>query len=540
MKLCKVLALTVALAVFPLLLPVHAAEDFFLPLFYVPEKVVYSNMATNDLPEILSFKPYEIRTAFYLDKLNDAPGVGADGILLKVAPQGNITQEIIDTYWARENINQAFVLQRPEGIFYNFTLFLEQLEKEKIKNNVEASLESHLNYATKRISEIGKYKIAHIDLLQNYDKEMNAAFDDLEKLKTVQNKNYSLWLKRFKETVSAHRVKADSLFFGGGYSKAQEDYLRGLFAQYAKKIAVFTTQGDSSFKVYRFNIPIAGEYHTGPDTKFFNKGENMLKIPVAATPENLIGPGLRINGYLPSVPYKVSFEYRQTGGSGSLTVIEENTATPLIKSLPSTGKEFESVEFFFFSSPGAEKAKFRLLVEENKNLRVERISQPEIILENDSGKKELIPKITFRQINPTKYGIKIEGAVAPYHLVFSENFHKDWKVYLSKDDIVGNDIIAVYFDGEIKETRQKNVFLEKNIFQTWFKKPLAQNTHFGANGFANSWYITPEDVNGAKNYELIVEFWPQRLYYLGFIISSLTLSTCFLIMGLLSLLKRLR
>jgi len=46
------------------------------------------------------------------------------------------------------------------------------------------------------------------------------------------------------------------------------------------------------------------------------------------------------------------------------------------------------------------------------------------------------------------------------------------------------------------------------------------------NGYANSWYITPEDAGGKQDYELIIEFAPQRLFYKGLFISGITLAGC--------------
>ena len=83
--------------------------------------------------------------------------------------------------------------------------------------------------------------------------------------------------------------------------------------------------------------------------------------------------------------------------------------------------------------------------------------------------------------------------------------------------------MASYFDGEIKEGTHRNTFLEKATFETWGKKPIADERHYLVNGYANSWYITPEDAGGKENYELIVEFWPQRLFYVGLGISLITL-----------------
>jgi hypothetical protein len=185
-----------------------------------------------------------------------------------------------------------------------------------------------------------------------------------------------------------------------------------------------------------------------------------------------------------------------------------------------------------------------------KNIEVRRIPEPKVVLRkvteltnNDlMGNGGQIPKIAFVKVNPTKYKVKVEGAKEPYTLIFSENFHKGWRVYkktqsskfnpegeqVSYGARVQNDYgetIADYFGGEIKEGTHRNVFIEPGTFETWGKKSISAD-HLIVNGYANSWYIEPEDVGGAENYELIVEFWPQRLLYIGIFISILTLMTC--------------
>ena len=167
--------------------------------------------------------------------------------------------------------------------------------------------------------------------------------------------------------------------------------------------------------------------------------------------------------------------------------------------------------------------------------------------------EKTIPKITFIQINPTKYRIKIEGAKDPYTLIFSESFHKGWKLYIngltdSKINGLKNneltdygEIVASYFNGDIKEGTHRNTFLEKATFETWGKKPISEEKHLLVNGYANSWYITPEDTGGSENYELIIEYSPQWLFYIGLFISLLTIISCtgyLLIRGVKKLWKR--
>lgn len=88
------------------------------------------------------------------------------------------------------------------------------------------------------------------------------------------------------------------------------------------------------------------------------------------------------------------------------------------------------------------------------------------------------PQIKYDKINPTKYVLRIK-ADKPYVLIFSESYHPKWQAFI---------------DGEKAEN------------------------HFIANGFANGWYI--ERISDtAGEYEIILEFAPQRYFERGLIIS---------------------
>jgi hypothetical protein len=60
------------------------------------------------------------------------------------------------------------------------------------------------------------------------------------------------------------------------------------------------------------------------------------------------------------------------------------------------------------------------------------------------------------------------------------------------------------------------------------KKPLPAGRHQTANGFANAWYIKPEDNFWLSDYEIIIEFIPQRVFSWGLKLSLLTLVICLL------------
>jgi len=135
-----------------------------------------------------------------------------------------------------------------------------------------------------------------------------------------------------------------------------------------------------------------------------------------------------------------------------------------------------------------------------------------------------IPKIAFVKINPTKYKIKVENASTSYTLVFSESFHRGWKLYLDNNNQPNNifkPIIAEYFGGQIKEGSHKNILFYPEIFETISKKEVGE--HFEVNGYANAWQIIPTDTDNQSDYTLIVEYYPQRLFYFGVIITLITI-----------------
>lgn len=115
-----------------------------------------------------------------------------------------------------------------------------------------------------------------------------------------------------------------------------------------------------------------------------------------------------------------------------------------------------------------------------------------VILFRDSAPEEvfaLTQKLTpnpsdgmaFKQINPTQYDANVtstnnNGLV----LVFADSFSDGWKAYINNEEV-------------------------------------PEEQHFISNGYANAWYI-----NKTGNYNVKIEYAPQKLYYLGFAVSFST------------------
>ncbi len=134
-----------------------------------------------------------------------------------------------------------------------------------------------------------------------------------------------------------------------------------------------------------------------------------------------------------------------------------------------------------------------------------------------------IPQIMFRRINHTKYILDVEGAKAPFWIVFSDTFHSRWNLYrdLSGVDRGGfqKKIVAEHKSAKVKEFIPFFGFSPRDICYL-FKKPFGAD-HYQVNGYANAWYIDPKQSGLGENFSLTVFFWPQSLFYLGMGITML-------------------
>lgn len=223
----------------------------------------------------------------------------------------------------------------------------------------------------------------------------------------------------------------------------------------------------------------------------------------------------------------------------------------------------------------------------------------EASLDTFNYKKNSNLSVEFKEVNPTKYRIRIHRASGTFPLVFSESFHEGWKAYLNQNanlknkndnvklkmedykildnneedqatkeeltSFIKNSQITTLGDGKEREvihkkwenmierknyvekytigfisrdiygTLQNDNLPDGNIFETWLTRPIDDNAnHLMANGYANSWVIDPykscknnklciKNPDGTYDFEMIVEFWPQRLFYVGLFVSAMTL-----------------
>ncbi len=122
----------------------------------------------------------------------------------------------------------------------------------------------------------------------------------------------------------------------------------------------------------------------------------------------------------------------------------------------------------------------------NSNVKLTRYFKPNVVvtqtintnIEPDNNATET------KMINPTKYKITLSEKNKSLNLVFNQTYNNLWKLYAIKGDT---------------------------------KVEIPQKQHFMANYYANAWHLTQEDL--AQTDYLIVEFYLQRLFYIGTVIT---------------------
>ncbi len=140
----------------------------------------------------------------------------------------------------------------------------------------------------------------------------------------------------------------------------------------------------------------------------------------------------------------------------------------------------------------------------NGESEMDSIKSRDMILKHSRTRQIFSSPLKFARINSTKYIVKLEKLpTQPFLLVFLEGFNPNWKVYLNSSPPDSY-----------------------HFWETWFSKPLIGENHFMINGYANSWLIDPDASEGVDTAGFIIDYWPQKFFYLAIVIVCLTLLFC--------------
>ncbi len=205
--------------------------------------------------------------------------------------------------------------------------------------------------------------------------------------------------------------------------------------------------------------------------------------------------------------------------------------------LPSDAvKRRDNDNWIEFSNVYLKKGNHILNVPENDKFKVEMVEMVEIKPEIKSQKSEVRseepPKIEFKKINPTRYIVNVKGAEGPFTLVFSESFHEGWKAYIRQKSEIRS---------QKSEEKQQTVEPWAALWSAWKDRGnrIEIKDHFVVNGYANGWIVPVKQDSGfqmpdsgikgkniGEDFQIVLEFKPQRLFEIGLIVSATTLLGC--------------
>lgn len=492
---------------------------YILPRFYVPDETLYIQNDVRFFPYLLGLPNYNVRTNYLFSNINKPPLPEQKANTIVILEESPSIKSLADNMW-----NPLWMWPPPENsknqVEIQLRLIAElafDVKSQNMYNNpiAQAELVSALNrlkLAVEREQEtynevtdknmVVEKVLKHLiminmeygskDSVSNFFLPLVHNFDAWYTEKVGQGCLYSCYPLDIPET-GTYEILVES----------GEDVLNNA--------RLYLRNSSGSREILRdFNTtnPTYVSYGVHP----FTKGDRMslgLDHPPRANAisvaweesvvEGKKGISKNLLGLQPSQKYYANFNYSGDSDTVSYT-ITENTLDSGVSGLHH-GKVQKKISAnqYFFTENTAGTGKITFYDRTGKdvdpkyitNLTVEKITSPKIILKQVSPSDDLAarnPEIQIERINPTKYRIMVSKVTGPYSLVFSESYHPQWKLYL------GNS-----------------------------RKEIAREAHFKGNGYANYWVIEPQDTKNLSSYELIVEFKPQRMFYLGLAVSFSTL-----------------
>lgn len=191
-------------------------------------------------------------------------------------------------------------------------------------------------------------------------------------------------------------------------------------------------------------------------------------------------------------------------------------------------------DYTYFGKINLDKSEYNLKLF-HKNKQLDFFSPDSLVFVAENNKPDItLPPLEYKQINPTKYVINVLNAKESFPLVFSESYHPDWSLYAKPE-------LALKGEGKfISENNQGTIQNENidggNFYDIFFRKDVLSENHFQANNFQNGWWIDLQNLekqnkitknaDGTYSFQLIIEFSPQKYFYIGLFISGLTLLGC--------------
>jgi len=452
-------------------------QEFVFQKFYVPRETLCITNDLSSLPYVLSTEDNNYPNQFILNNYDKDPICADNTHVISSLP--NISLSSIDTLYWEEGWEWPFSYISADSSDYRKTI---NKERKDLANNIQKKpLDLQLMYIAKRASELNTVSISTETDVKN---EIAYALEQIKNtLFTLSiNPNAQTYRNSVKKVIT-YLVRLDNDY---GRDELSHDYFQTILRDFDSWL-IHQQNRTCEDICYNIIIPKSSTYDVyiiDPD-KFLTLNKDSASD---------------------LMPIELKIINTDIEGNVSKTLIPNHNLT-----LKNNFILFQDVYFDETQTVQLE-LKFNGNNNQPKELPLKNFASLTILLkqkEKTDALSQDFLKINSEKINPTKYRISVQNATQSYNLVFSEMFHDQWKLYLNENN---ND-----------KTRIRRLL---NILSPHF---ISDKKHYLTNGYANAWTIDPSDVDNRTEYELIAEFRPQILFYIGTFVSLSFALICFVV-----------
>jgi len=512
------------------------SSQFYLPLFYIPVWEINAKSQETFAGDIISsndsVKPAVLFYSALINKSKDFQSLFKETIVeaacIMCAPND------LDEKQQGVIIPNAKIL--PDSPFYFLIVQKEKKQISAFENEPIQLIDVNLSFANKRLSELKQIIERHSeelsrvlvdDAIVRYKTLMAGAMDSSSELPEDAQNNARIKILYYLQAQYNYLSRVEDK---DGFVQDSLDDLASFITDLMSNISsqVWIASPKSGEFKYMFTLTDGGVYDikineigdnqpikliaddkelTSLKNNHFSAGIHKLNV-VYEFPKNILASELAtqsgtldlkiddkvtfpLTDFNDEGDYTVSFNYKTIRGITRLSIIEDAGDYSKINRIqleqngtwdafhyelkPMKGSNYAYLQFYLrgFDQYGAEL--------EIKDLIVNKYFRPKVFLSSTLLQtKERVPQISYEKIDQTRYTVHVQGADEPYLLIFGENFDGGWKAYLS-------------------DTHAS----------------ITEANHLMVNDYANGWLI-----NRTGYYDIMIEYWPQRLFYIGLVTSG--------------------
>ena len=497
------------------------ADNLILPKFYIPEKSIFVNNPVSNFPYALLQNDYKDKNVFIFENGENFESLPDDGIsenltILDSIPNLEDLHNLSwDVSWPwpedreklktvndknKDTLNTVLfnlvVTSRNYNTLLDYGYWEQQLSSlhnllnQKNQSSTGLFMDDYIKSASYLIrinQDIFSKMSRSIDLETVLKIDRPAFCKDVCYYFSV-NKNGDYEIQISKEGFESNELLSTSIsIYENGEKNGKEIYHIDHLDPAGENFIILGTFSFVSSKSYYVNLQYPNQRNLLNDDDWHEYTNDEQTQLVYKKINNCIANRFYTTSNSESTLGKVEYiiaedipDFEKIESQDINEFLESNSEIPTVKNAV-----FQGSRNTRFTPRFAEAKSCYLFVEKEKigdfeNFKVYPIYNPKLVL------KKPIPAVEITKVNPTKYRLKIIGAESPYSLIFNESFSPEWGIFLLGQGA---------------------------------NREIGKNSHFVANGFSNGWTIDSLDMVDGQDYELIVEYKPQRRFYIGIIIS---------------------